>query len=69
MVAEQAQKDWLIWYYTHEAPEEAKWKLCRTCGKVKPANALFFHKNTSKDGFYSKCRDCRSKKGGGVDDG
>lgn len=69
MVAEQAQKDWLIWHYTHEAPEDAKWKLCRTCGKVKPANALFFHKNTSKDGFYSKCRDCRSKKGGGVDDG
>lgn len=62
MVAEQAQKDWLIWHYTYEAPAEAKWKLCRTCGKVKLAHPLFFHKNTSRDGFYSKCRECRSKK-------
>ena len=62
MIAEQAQKDWLIWHWRYEDPENAQWKMCNTCGQVKPAHYLFFHKNTSKDGFYSKCRDCRSKK-------
>ena len=62
MVAEQAQKDWLIWHYRFEDPKNAKWKICNTCGKTKPAHSLFFHKNTSRDGFYSKCKDCRSKK-------
>lgn len=64
MVAEQAQKDWLIWHYKYEAPEEAVWKTCKTCGQTKLAHPMFFHKNTSKDGFYSKCRECRSKKRG-----
>ena len=64
MVAETAQKKWLVWYYTYQHPEEAQWKICKTCGKKKLAHPLFFHKNTSKDGFYSKCRNCRSKKGG-----
>ena len=64
ILAEQAQKDWLVWHYTFEAPEDGHWKICKTCGKRKLAHSLFFHKNTSRDGFYSKCRDCRSKKGG-----
>lgn len=63
MIAEAAQKKWLMWYYTFERPEEAQWKICKTCGRKLLAHPLFFHKNTSKDGFYSKCRDCRSKKG------
>lgn len=63
MIAEAAQKKWLIWYYTFKCPEEAQWKICKTCGRKLLAHPLFFHKNTSKDGFYSKCRDCRSKKG------
>lgn len=63
MVAETAQKKWLIWYYTYQHPEEGQWKICNTCGKRMLAHPLFFHKNTSKDGFYSKCRECRSKKG------
>lgn len=62
LLANRAQRDWLIWYFTYAAPEKASWKICRTCGKTKLAHPLFFHKNTSKDGFYSKCRDCRSKK-------
>ena len=64
LIAEQAQRDYLVWYYTFKHPEEAKWKVCKTCGKKQLAHPLFFHKNTSKDGFYSKCRKCRSKKGG-----
>lgn len=63
MVAETAQKRWLVWYYTYQHPEEAQWKVCNTCGRKMLAHPLFFHKNTSKDGFYSKCRECRSKKG------
>lgn len=62
MIAEQAQKDWLYWHWRFEDPDNARWKTCNTCGKTKPAHYLFFHKNTSKDGFYSKCRDCRSKR-------
>lgn len=63
LLAEQAQKDYLIWYYTFQKPEEAQWKVCKTCGRKQLAHPLFFHKNTSKDGYYSKCRNCRSKKG------
>lgn len=63
MIAEMAQKRWLIWYYTFKCPEEAQWKICKTCGRKLLAHPLFFHKNTSKDGYYSKCRSCRSKKG------
>ena len=66
LIAEQAQRDYLIWYYTFKHPEEAQWKICKTCGKKQLAHPLFFHKNTSKDGFYSKCRRCRSKKGGTI---
>lgn len=62
LVAEQAQKDWLMWHWRFEAPREGKWKFCRTCGQLKPAHSLYFHKNASTDGFYSKCRECRSRK-------
>ena len=63
LIAEQAQKDYLVWYYTYKATDDAQWKICKTCGKKQLAHPLFFHKNTSKDGYYSKCRRCRSKKG------
>lgn len=63
LIAEQAQKDYLVWYYTYRAPGDGRWKICKTCGRRQLAHPLFFHKNTSKDGYYSKCRSCRSKKG------
>lgn len=65
LIAEQVQKDYVMWYYTKVHPEEAKWKICRTCGKAKLAHPFWFHKNTSKDGYYSKCRECRSRKNKG----
>jgi hypothetical protein len=61
LLAEQAQKNWLIWHFSNE--EYGSWKYCYSCGTYKLAHPLFFSKNTSKDGFYSKCKDCRSKKG------
>lgn len=65
MIAETVQKEWLIWHYTFEDPDNAVWKVCNTCGKRMLAHPLFFHKNTSKDGYYSKCRRCRSRQSGG----
>ena len=61
LIAEQAQKDWLIWHYTFE--DYGKWKRCSRCGQIKLANNRFFSKNnTSKDGFYSICKACRNAK-------
>ena len=61
LLAEQAQEDYLIWYYTIK--ERGKWKRCSRCGEVKLAHNRFFSKNkTSKDGFYSICKCCRNKK-------
>lgn len=62
LVCEAAQKRWLVWHYTFEAPKEAHWKICNTCGKMKLASPYFFNRNTSKDGYYSMCKCCRAKK-------
>lgn len=61
LIAEQAKKDWIVWHYTEE--ERGKWKRCSRCHEIKLAHPYFFSKNkTSKDGFYSLCKDCRNKK-------
>lgn len=60
MIAETASKEWLVWHYTVE--ERGKWKKCSKCGQIKLAHNEFFSKNnTSKDGFYSMCKECRKK--------
>ena len=61
LLAEAAQKQYLIWYYTNK--ERGRWKKCSRCGEVKLAHNHFFSKNTSsKDGFYSICKCCRNAK-------
>ena len=61
LIAEQAQEDYLMWYYTTQ--ERGKWKRCSRCGQIKLAHNRFFSKNsTSKDGWYSICKECRNKK-------
>lgn len=61
MIAEQAQKDYLTWYYSTQ--EYGHWKRCSCCGEYKLANNKFFSRNnTSKDGYYSLCKVCRNKK-------
>lgn len=60
LLAEQAQKNYLVWYYTDQ--EYGYWKTCTKCGKVKLGHPAFFSKNSSKDGFYSQCKDCKNGK-------
>ncbi len=61
MIAETAQKKWLVWHYTEE--EVGTWKKCSRCGQIKLAHPKFFSKNkSSKDNFYSICKECRNKK-------
>lgn len=60
IISEQAEIDWLEWHFTFE--ERGKWKRCSRCGQIKLAHNKFFSKNsTSKDGFYSICKECRNK--------
>lgn len=61
LLSEQAQEDYLIWYYITQ--KKGKWKKCSRCGEIKLAHNKFFSKNkTSKDHFYSICKCCRNKK-------
>jgi len=61
LLAEKAKEDYILWYYTFK--EKGKWKRCSRCGQVKLAHNRFFSKNkTSKDSFYSICKECRNKK-------
>lgn len=61
LLAEQAEENYLLWYYT--IMEKGKWKKCSRCGEIKLAHSKFFSRNkTSSDGFYSVCKRCRNKK-------
>lgn len=61
LIAEYEEKEYLVWYYTNK--EKGKWKRCSRCGQIKLAHNKFFSKNnTSKDGWYSICKECRNKK-------
>ena len=61
MIAARAEDDYLDWYYLTQ--EKGVYKKCSRCGPVKLAHNKYFSKNkTSKDGFYSICKDCRNKK-------
>lgn len=61
LIAAAAEDDFLQWYYLNE--EKGKYKKCSRCGQIKLAHNKYFSKNnTSKDGFYSICKECRNKK-------
>lgn len=60
LIAEQAKKNYLIWYFTNE--EYGTWKYCNQCGQYKLAHPMFFAKNSSKSGFYSMCKNCKNKR-------
>lgn len=59
LIAKKAKENYLIWHYTIE--EKGQWKKCTRCGQIKLAHNMFFSKNkSSKDGWYSLCKDCRN---------
>lgn len=61
LIAAAAEIKWLNWYYL--AVEKGTYKKCNRCGQIKLAHNKYFSKNkTSKDSFYSICKDCRNKK-------
>ena len=61
IIAERASEKLLDWYYTFI--EKGKYKKCNRCGQIKLAHNKYFSKNkTSKDGWYSICKECRSRK-------
>ena len=66
IIADSALEEWLNWYYTEVEP--GKYKKCNRCGQIKLAHNRYFSKNkTSKDGFYSLCKECRNKNRKGDD--
>ena len=61
LIAAAAEDEYLNWYYLNIEP--GKYKKCSRCGQVKLAHNKYFSKNkTSKDGFYSICKNCRNAK-------
>ena len=61
IIASKAEDRILDWYYLNE--EKGKYKRCSRCGEIKLAHNKYFSKNrTSRDGFYSICKDCRNSK-------
>ena len=65
LIASLAEDQYLNYYYLEV--EKGKYKRCNRCGRIKLAHNKYFSKNkTSKDGFYSICKECRSAKGKSV---
>ena len=61
IIASYAEDLFLDWYYLEV--EKGKYKTCSRCKKIKLAHNKYFSKNkTSKDGFYSICKECRNRK-------
>ena len=61
LIASQAEDELLTWHFTEV--ERGKFKRCSRCGQIKLAHNKYFSKNkTSKDGFYSICKECRNSK-------
>ena len=61
LIASKAEDQWLDYYYLNV--EKGKYKRCSRCGQIKLAHNKYFSKNkTSKDGYYSICKECRNKK-------
>ena len=62
LIAAEAESQFLDWWYLTE--EKGVYKKCSRCGQIKLAHNKYFSKNkTSKDGFYSICKQCRNNRG------
>lgn len=52
-VADRARRLWLLRHWD-------RWKICTRCGRALPAHPMWFTRNSSKDGYYSRCKECRT---------
>ena len=59
LVSQEAKKSFIKYYYRNH--RKYGFKTCSCCKKRLPAHPLFYHRNTSNDGYYSKCKDCRKQ--------
>lgn len=53
-VADRARRVWLLRNW-------GKRKVCTMCGRELPAHPMWFTRNTSRDGYYSRCKECRTR--------
>ena len=61
LIASEAEDRLLNWYFLNEM--KGNYKKCSRCGEIKLAHNKYFSKNkTSRDGFYSICKNCRNSK-------
>lgn len=61
LISSMAMDEFVVWYYSQVEPGD--WKTCSRCGQTKLAHSRFYSINkTSKDGWYSICKECRNKK-------
>ncbi|AXF52467.1 MAG: HTH DNA binding domain protein [Caudoviricetes sp.] len=61
LIVKTAKEEYILWYHTNK--EKSKWKKCSRCGQIKLLHNMFFSKNSSsKDKYYSICKECRNKK-------
>ena len=61
LLSQVAVDQFLDYYYTEK--EYGTYKKCGRCGRVKLAHPRFFSRNaSSRDGYYSICKECRRKK-------
>ena len=59
LIADQAIKNYLNWHFLNV--EKGYWKRCSKCGEIKLGHSIYFSKNTTLDGFYSQCKECKNK--------
>lgn len=60
IIVDQAIKNYLNWHFLNI--EKGYWKRCSKCGEIKLGHPIYFSRNTTLDGFYSQCKDCKNKK-------
>lgn len=59
LIADVASQQYLDWHYTFK--EKGQYKCCNRCGQNKLAHSRYFSLNkSSRDGFYSLCKECRN---------
>lgn len=59
LIASAAEDEFLDYYFLNT--EKGKYKKCSKCGRIRLAIPKYFSKNkTSKDGWYSICKECRN---------